>query len=35
MFNLKDLGDLPTLKEIEGMTIADPSGGEIFPESGK
>lgn len=34
-FNLKDLSDLPTLKEIEGMTVADPSTGEILPESGK
>jgi len=35
MFNLKDLSDLPTLKEIEGTTVSEPSAGETPPDSGK
>jgi len=35
MFNLKDLSDLPTLKEIEGTTVSEPSAGETPPDSSK
>jgi segregation and condensation protein B len=35
MFNLKDLSDLPTLKEIEEPAFAEVSPADTSPESGK
>lgn len=35
IFNLKDLSDLPTLKEIEGAVVPEPPAGESSPENAK
>jgi segregation and condensation protein B len=33
LFNLKDLSDLPTLKEMDEITLPDPGGGRVAVES--